>query len=262
MWEPANEVLNDTLGGQPVTVTWCPVAHTATAFDPRVDGRRLELGALGLQNGVSILYDSETGSRWSQIVGTAVQGPLEDRALGQWPSVLTTWGRWRQLHPKTSVMSDPSLSGLRQFTAETWGWMLAFAEEGPVVNEDLVAGVVARGSARAWLLRGVEKAGRVVNDAVDDEPVVVFLATDEVTVRVLRRSPGERVLTFEARGDLLRDEETGSVWDPMTGSALSGPLAGATLEPVPVTTALWYAWHSQRPDTSLWEGPWQPHRPS
>jgi hypothetical protein len=93
-----------------------------------------------------------------------------------------------------------------------------------------------------------------VNDAVDDEPVVVFLATDEVTVRVLKRSVAARILTFHARGDSLQDQETGSDWDPMSGRALSGPLAGAALETVPVTTALWYAWHSQKPETTLWHG--------
>jgi hypothetical protein len=41
----------------------------------------------------------------------------------------------------------------------------------------------------------------------------------------------------------------------MTGQALSGPLVGRSLEGLVVTTALWYAWRSQRPDTTLWEGP-------
>jgi len=62
MWEPLNEVLSDTLGGAPLTVTWCPVAHTAVVYDPRLEGRQLELGVVGLQNGVSILYDRQTGT--------------------------------------------------------------------------------------------------------------------------------------------------------------------------------------------------------
>jgi hypothetical protein len=95
----------------------------------------------------------------------------------------------------------------------------------------------------------------VVNDAVDGDPVVVVLGTDAVTVRVLRRTVAGRVLRFRADGDSLRDEEKGSTWDPMTGRATSGPLAGATLGSLNVTTALWYAWRSQRPDTTLWGEP-------
>jgi Protein of unknown function (DUF3179) len=255
LWGPASEVLNDTLGGAPATITWCSLAHTAVVYDPRLDGRQLELGEVGVQSGVSILYDRQSGSWWSQIVGKALRGPMEGRELRQWPSTLTTWGRWRQLHPRTTVYVDPGLAAPRRFTEETWSWIIALAGEGPVASDDLVAGVLGAKSARAWLLRRLYKAGRVVNDAVDGEPVVVFLATDMVTVRVLRRTVAKRTLSFRADGDSLRDEETGSAWDPMTGRARSGPLAGRKLDGVVFTTALWYAWHSQRPDTTLWSEP-------
>jgi hypothetical protein len=140
----------------------------------------------------------------------------------------------------------------RRFTEESWT-RITLGGRGSVVNEDLVAGIEGRSQARAYLLRRL--AGpRVVNDDLDGEPVVVFLAEDAVTVRALRRTVAGRTLTFAAEGDSLRDAETGSRWDPMTGRALSGPLAGRTLEGLVVTTALWYAWRSQRPETSLWEG--------
>ena len=61
-------------------------------------------------------------------------------------------------------------------------------------------------------------------------------------------------------GDRLRDAETGTVWDGLTGRALSGPLSGRALEPLVVTTALWYAWSSQHPGTTLW-GAQPPPRP-
>jgi hypothetical protein len=93
----------------------------------------------------------------------------------------------------------------------------------------------------------------VTNDVLDNDLIVVLLAADAVTARVFRRSAGERTLTFEASGDRLRDRETGSVWDPMTGLALSGPLVGTKLEPRVFTQALWYAWRSVRPDTTLWD---------
>ena len=253
MWGPSGEVLNDALGGAPVSITWCSLAHTAIAYDPRLDGHQLELGEIGAQNGVSILYDRQSGSWWSQIVGKALRGPMQGRELRQWPSTLTTWGRWRQLHPATTVYVDPGPAGPRRFTEETWSWILTLTRDGSVANEDLVAGISGPKSARAWLLRRLYRAGRVVNDALDGEPVVVFLAADTVTVRILRRTVGKRTLTFRAAGDSLRDDETGSVWDPMTGRAQSGPLAGKKIESVLFTTALWYAWHSQRPDTTLWD---------
>jgi len=253
MWEPQNEALNDTLGGEAIAVTWCPIAHSGVVYDRALGGRTLELGAVGLEKGVFILYDRQTDTRWSQVSGRATRGRLEGKALRKRDSTMTTWGRWRALRPDTTVYVDPALPLRRRFTEESWA-RITLGGRGPVVNEDLVAGLEGRRSARAYLLRGL--AGpRVANDTLDGEPIAVFLAEDAVTVRALRRAAAGRTLTFAAEGDSLRDAETGSRWDPMTGRAVSGPLAGRSLERLVVTTALWYAWRSQRPASSLWEGP-------
>ena len=253
MWDPVNEVLNDTLGGAAVGVTWCPLAHSAAAYDRKIGGRGLELGAVGLQNGVFILYDRQTGSWWSQVVGKAVKGPLEGKRLRKRPTVVTTWGRWRSLHPGTTVYVDPAVPGRRRFTEESMS-RITLAGEGPVVPQDLVVAVEGKATAKAYLLRRL--AGpRLVNDALDGVPIAVFLAEDAVTAAVWRRESGGRTLTFSAAGDRLRDAETGSEWDALTGLALSGPRKGQRLEGVVLTYALWYAWRSQRPDTVLWGEP-------
>ncbi len=253
MWEPQNESLNDTLGGEPIVATWCPVAHSGVVYDRGVEGRTVELGAVGLEKGVFILYDRETGSNWSQISGRALRGPLGGRSLRKKGSLTTTWGKWRHLHPTTTVYVDPALPGRRRFTEETIG-RITLAGEGPIVNEDLVAGIEGSRGARAYLMRRL--AGpRIVNDVLDGEPVVVFMAEDAVTVRALRRTLAGRLLTFSVQGDRLSDAETGSSWDPLTGQAVAGPLAGRSLDGIVVTTALWYAWRSQRPDTTLWPEP-------
>jgi hypothetical protein len=223
-------------------------------YDRTIEGRELEFGAVGLENGVFFLYDAETRSRWSQILGRAVEGPLEGRELRKLPSTLTTWGRWRTLHPDTTVFADRELPGRRRFTEETFSRITLAGDEGGVVNEDLVAAVELAGSARAWLLRDLAPR-RVVNDEVAGEPVVVFLAADAVTAKIWGRRVGDRVLTLVAEGDHMRDAETGTLWDPLTGRALEGPLEGEGLVPVVFTHALWYAWRDQRPDTTLWTAP-------
>jgi hypothetical protein len=253
MWEPQNEVLNDTLGGAPIAATWCPIAHSAVVYDRSLDRQTLDLGAVGLEKGVFILYDRQSGTHWSQVSGRATRGEKAGLSLSKRGSTVTTWGRWRRLHPGTSVYADPSLPSRRRFTEESIARITA-SGSGPVVNADLVAGIEGPRTPRAYVLRKL--AGpRVVNDAVDGEPVAVFLAEDGVTVSALRRAAGGRTLTFAAQGDALVDAETATRWDPMTGRAIAGPLEGSALDVVPVTSALWYAWKSQRPGTSLWEGP-------
>jgi hypothetical protein len=251
MFGPRNEVLNDALGPTRIAVTWCPVAHCAVVYDRALDGRPLELGTVGLENGVSILYDRQTRSWWSQVAGRAVRGPLEGRRLTKRLSTITTWATWRTLHPGTTVWMDPALPGRRRFTRESLE--LTLAGEGPIANEDMVVALESPKTAQGYLLRRLAASGRVANDTLEGEPVAVALSADSVTVRAFRRRVGDRVLTLRADRDRLRDAETGSEWDLLTGRAGSGSLAGSALEAIVLTQALWYAWRSQRPDTIVWE---------
>lgn len=253
MWKPENEVLNDTLGGAAIAATWCPIAHSAVVYDrAREKGEApLELGAIGLEKGVFILYDRQTGSWWSQVAGRGLRGPLEGRSLPKLPSSLTTWGRWRRLQPQTTVFADPRLPGRRRFTEETVS-RITQAGGGPARNEDLVVAVEGASGSRAYLLRRLAEE-RVVNDRLDGRPLAVFLAEDGVTARAMRREVAGRTLTLAARpGDRLKDAETGTSWDALTGRALEGPLQGRTLEELVLTPALWYAWRSHRPGATLW----------
>lgn len=251
MWGPEHEVVNDTLGGRAIAATWCPLAHSGVIYDRLLEGNTLELGNRGVDRGTLVLYDAASGSWWSQVFGKSVRGPLLGRRLGKLASMLTTWRGWRAMQPGTTVYVEPGVPFRARFTEESFARM-TFGGAGPVRNEDWIVGLEGRSVARAWPLRRL--AGpRLVNDDLEGSPLVVVLGSDDATVRVFSRRVGERTLSFVlASEDRLSDRETGSLWDPMTGRALSGPLSGQTLAPVIATSALWYAWKTYRPDTALW----------
>ena len=47
---------------------------------------------------------------------------------------------------------------------------------------------------------------------------------------------------------LMRDEQTGSFWQQITGRAISGPLAGTSLRLVPSDELTFALWKSERRD--------------
>ena len=86
---------------------------------------------------------------------------------------------------------------------------------------------------------------------VGDEPVVVWVDEATGTVRAYLRRAANRLLEFEPAGaDTLRDRETGTVWSATNGLALSGPLAGQALSPVPWTSAFDWAWRDFYPEST------------
>lgn len=101
-----HEVVNDRIGKDPVVVTFCPLCGTGVAFDARVDGRELSFGVSGLlYNSDVLLYDRQTNSLWSQLLGQAISGPLKGRRLSMLPLTHTTWADWRKAQPATQVLS-------------------------------------------------------------------------------------------------------------------------------------------------------------
>ena len=70
-----HEIVNDVVGGVPVTVSYCPLCGTGTAFHRSFSGVNTTFGVSGLlYNSDLLLYDRGSESLWSQILGQAVSG--------------------------------------------------------------------------------------------------------------------------------------------------------------------------------------------
>jgi hypothetical protein len=101
-----HEIVNDTVGGVPVAVTFCPLCNTAIVFDRRADGRVLAFGTTGnLRNADLVMYDRQTESWWQQFGGRALVGRLTGERLEQLPARLVAWGEFRRRHPDGRVLS-------------------------------------------------------------------------------------------------------------------------------------------------------------
>ena len=101
-----HEVVNDRFDNDAVTLTFCPLCGTGVAFDGRVDGRALSFGVSGLlYNNDVLIYDRQTQSLWSQLLGQAISGPMKGQYLRVLPLTHTTWADWRKNHPATVILS-------------------------------------------------------------------------------------------------------------------------------------------------------------
>ena len=195
------------------------------------------------------MYDKQTNSRWSQLFGNAVSGPMEGEQLVKLPSTMTTWAKWKALHPDTTVYVKRSIPYDQRFTQETFE-KIAKMEDGPIRTNDLVIGLEGHITSRAYLVRRLAKE-RILNDTLEGQPIAVYLSEDLATAQVLDRKVEDKTLTLELDGDRLRDRETRSLWDPLTGEAISGSMQGKKLEPLISTYSLWFAWKKYRPDTEI-----------
>src|SRR6266508_3581909 len=106
-----HEIVNDTVGGKPVVVTYCPLCNAALVFERVVGDRALDFGTTGkLRNSDLVMYDRQTESWWQQFTGEAVVGEMTGRALRLVPSRVESFERFRQRFPdgKVLVPNDPA----------------------------------------------------------------------------------------------------------------------------------------------------------
>ncbi|MEE8474527.1 MAG: DUF3179 domain-containing protein [Myxococcota bacterium] len=116
-----HELVNDSLGGKPILVSFCPLCGTGMVFDRSVEDQVRSFGVSGLlYRSDLLLYDRETESLWSQIAAEAVTGASSGRSLTLIRSRHETWGRWRARHPDTSVLS-PETGHTRNYKRTPYG---------------------------------------------------------------------------------------------------------------------------------------------
>jgi hypothetical protein len=273
MW---HEIVNDTVGGVPVAVTFCPLCNTAIAFERTVDARELTFGTTGrLRFSNLIMYDRQTESWWQQATGDAIAGELTGRRLKSIPAPIVSWEDFRSDHPGGEVLSretgynrsygDNPYAGYDDVDSSP------FLYEGPDTPGDLppmarVITVDAEEEPVAYpydVLRELP----AINDVVDEQPIVVFwqkgtasaLDADSVaagrdvgSAGVFSRELDGRTLTFRSEGATILDEETGSEWNVL-GEAVAGELEGERLEPVVSIDHFWFSWAAFRPETRVYE---------
>jgi hypothetical protein len=232
-----------------------------------IDGREFTFGVSGkLSRNVLIMYDRQTESYWSQLIGEAITGEMIGTRLEYLPSWMTTWEAWQEMHPDTLALrksfpggADPYLNYYESGRAGVLGRAgLPETAGNPhgLGDKQFVVGVELDEAAVAYPFSILSRE-TVVNNGVADEPLLVTFDPVHTTHAVFSRTVDGETLTFrldERAGGQLRDLETGTLWDKFSGSALEGPLAGAQLARLKSTSVFWFGWEDFHPDTDVYQG--------
>ena len=251
-----HEIVNDVIDGVPVLVSYCPLCASAIVYSRELDGDTLLFGnTSALHESDMVMYDHETGSYWFQVLGEAIVGPLTSKRLTLIPSVTTTWGRWKEQHPNTRVLSrDLGLldGGVgNPYARDSFVGYDERLNQGrfafPVTEEklddrlragDRVIAIEVEGEHKAYPLSA--QSDSVVNDTVGGLGVLVILRAEGPTAAAFLSAFDGRPLTFELRDGSVFDSETGTRWDD-GGRAVSGPLVGSRLTPLPSRASFWFS---------------------
>ncbi|MFQ5773409.1 MAG: DUF3179 domain-containing protein [Kiloniellaceae bacterium] len=220
-----HEIVNDVVGGVPVTVTYCPLCNSAVVYDRRLDGKAVEFGTTGkLRNSDLVMYDRDTESWWQQFLGEAIVGQRTGTRLKVIPSRLESWQRFAARHPDGRVLVPNDPRG-RPYGANPYvgydGSNVPFLYVGDYPDGIApMARVVAIGN-QAWSLDLLQRKRRI-----------------EAGELVLTWEPGQNS-ALDTR-DISQGQDVGNVLVQRRG-------AGG-LEDVPYDVTFAFVFHAFRPD--------------
>lgn len=103
-----HEIVNDTVDGTPIAVTFCPLCGSAVVFERLLPGGRATTFGVsgGLLESNMIMFDRATETLWQQSTGRALAGEHYPHELELHPFQLLTVGEIKGQYPEAMILSD------------------------------------------------------------------------------------------------------------------------------------------------------------
>lgn len=274
-----HEMVNDRVGGVPVSLAYCARCGAGIAYNGRAsDGVTYTFGSSGLLfRGNKLMYDHQTRTLWNQLTGVSALGRLAGTGvrLTLRPLVLTSWREWLVEHPETKVLDTryartQAPGAPRGHSFATSGTMFPMWRRSQALpSKAHVFALRVDGVPKAYPTYALA-ARRVVNDVVGQTPVVLIAMRGTVAVGERRDArPADRfqgaaspagleVRVFSRGSEQFRPgpdpdvvlDTSGRPWR-ITEEALIGP-GGVRFARVPGFLAYWFAWSAFFPQTLVY----------
>lgn len=269
-----HEIVNDEIGGTPVTVTFCPLCYTAIAFDRRLDGKTYTFGVSGmLRHSDMIMYDRQTESWWQQIDGEAIVGDLTGKKLTKLPSQIVSLAQFGKAFPNGKVLSRETGFSREYGTNPYRGYddinktpfLFRGKPDERLKPMEKVIAVELESVTKAYPY-SITRKKRVIHDRLGKTDIVIFHADgavsafdeekisdskDSGTTGVFVPEIDGRKLTFVYDKNEFIDEQTKSRWN-VFGQAVDGELKGKQLRQIRSGDYFAFAWLVFKPQTEIY----------
>ncbi len=247
--------VRDTVGGEPVMVTYCTVCRTGRIFSPMVQGKAETFRLVGMDHFNAMFEDSRTESWWRQVNGEAVAGPLRGMRLKELPAEQMTLEAWIARYPNTLILQPDSTfadeyAKLSGYSTGRKKGKLTGTDSLSWKDKSWVIGITLGSENRAYDWRHLLQE-RLIHDKLSGVPLLLVVQPDNLSYHVWQRPD---TLTFQiTESGELTDANTGSLWN-YSGQCVSGKLEGNILKPVQAYLEYWHSWRTFQPKTTRYPG--------
>lgn len=243
--------VRDTVGAQPLLVTYCTVCRTGRVYSQTLNGKAEHFRLVGMDHFNAMFEDATTKSWWQQATGECVAGPLKGTYLTDIPSQQVSLRAWLGEHPNSTVLQpDPNF-------LEQYGYLKDY--ESGLSTSSLVRRDTASWQFKSWVI-GIRigdsahtydwtslQRTRIIHDQLAGTPLVVIMVPDYRSFHAFVTRVGSETLRFRVKDDsTLVDQATGSTWTN-TSRCIDGTLSGAQLKRIQAYQEYLHSWEQFNP---------------
>lgn len=246
----------DSIGGEPILVTYCTVCRTGRVYSPEVNGKKETFRLVGMDHFNAMFEDATTKSWWRQATGEAIAGPLKGQQLKELPCNQLTLAAWLMEYPNSLILQPDEkfkkqYAELKNYDKGTVKSKLEKRDTASWKPKSWVVGIIQYNKAKAYDWNTLTQQ-QVLNDEIDNEPIAIVLESDTVSFHAFHTDFGNNVLNFQKyANNLLIDTTTHTIWN-MAGECVEGPSKGARLQPVQCYQEFWHSWKTFHPNTLVY----------
>lgn len=214
-----HEIVNDNIGGKPLAITYCPLCASGIVFEREIQGKVYDFGTSGmLYQSNLVMYDRQTDSLWSQLLGGSIKGEMKGTYLKVYPSSILEFGEAKKLYQNLLILSiDTGYN--RDYGTNPYGdYETTETIYFPVKNTDkrlkakeLVYSISIDGKFKAYHYNNLSKK-KELQDTLNNHKLIISVDEDKEII-VFDKTTDKRVYGF---------------------------------------TSFWFSWITHHPDAEVW----------
>lgn len=271
MW---HEIVNDTIEGNPIAVTYCPLCSSEFVYSRVVNGNTIQFGTSGLlRNSNLIMYDRQSESLWQQFTGQAIVGDFVNQSLTPIPANVVSFKEFYTAYPNGIVLSR-NTGYLREYGTNP------YVNYDEITNQPMffkgivdtrlpamerILGIKIANVSKAYPINNLLN-NPIIHDSLNNVDYVIFYHSgmnSALNTPIINEgknigmtgvfSPyvnGQRLNFTLNQFNQIIDTFTNSTWN-ILGKALSGPFSGTQLTPIVHGDVFWFAWAAFYPNTII-----------
>jgi len=211
-----HELVNDTVAGDPLLISYCPLCGTGIVFDRVLEGEPVLFGVSGMLWQSNLLMynraqELQDRNLWSQVLGQSVVGRRAGEKLTIIPSDIMRFSDWTTQYPQGQILTtglprDP-YGGKYYSVAQRFEPNFDVSQS-PLLADTYVYGVEIDGVYKAYPRDDLPEGE--IRDMIGSQVILITNDNQKVTVKL----------------------EDGS--------------------PVSDVEGFWFSWYAAHPDTLLW----------